>query len=260
MTGVNHDVSVLIPVHNGAATVARAIHSAAQQHPLEVVVLDDASTDDTPAIVLELAARYPCVRLQRNETKAANWQQAAAAVYSTLRGSHVIGMGADDALCEGVVASAQRHSEHAVVFHDYATADTLGNVIGAVQVSDGYIATLSPLEVRHRLRTRTYASETGIGSAVRVQHIAWLNSLSWWDMGPWADAIGFAAVAALHGAAYVPMPGAVFTVNSAGYGETHRTGPDASQYHRAVQSFLDACGVGFSVAVAIAHKRNVPYG
>jgi glycosyltransferase involved in cell wall biosynthesis len=62
MTGV----SVIVPCHNSGKTIALCIEAAlAQTHPdVEVVVVDDASTDDTPRI----AARYPVrtVRLDRN--------------------------------------------------------------------------------------------------------------------------------------------------------------------------------------------------
>ena len=50
-------VSVVIPVYNGAATVSRAIESALSQTepPVEVIVVDDGSQDDTAAI----ASRFP---------------------------------------------------------------------------------------------------------------------------------------------------------------------------------------------------------
>jgi glycosyltransferase involved in cell wall biosynthesis len=50
-------VSVVIPVYNGAATLSRAIQSALSQTtpPLEVIVVDDGSQDDTAAV----ARRFP---------------------------------------------------------------------------------------------------------------------------------------------------------------------------------------------------------
>lgn len=53
-------LSVVIPVHDGARTLARSIESVlAQGEPVEILVVDDASTDGSAAI----AARYPEVRL-----------------------------------------------------------------------------------------------------------------------------------------------------------------------------------------------------
>jgi glycosyltransferase involved in cell wall biosynthesis len=54
-------VSVIIPVYNGAAYLREAIESAlAQTYPLvEVVVIDDGSTDTSSAIALSfLSVRY----------------------------------------------------------------------------------------------------------------------------------------------------------------------------------------------------------
>lgn len=59
------DVAVIIPARNAAAHIARAIHSAATQSlpPREIIVVDDASSDDTGAVVEEL--RLPSVRFLR---------------------------------------------------------------------------------------------------------------------------------------------------------------------------------------------------
>lgn len=58
-------VSVIIPVYNRARLVREAVESVrAQTIPdLELIVVDDGSTDDTPAVLAELAAAPPDGRL-----------------------------------------------------------------------------------------------------------------------------------------------------------------------------------------------------
>lgn len=46
-------VSVVVPVYNGARYLAAAIESilAQETRPLEIIIVDDGSTDDTPRVV-----------------------------------------------------------------------------------------------------------------------------------------------------------------------------------------------------------------
>jgi hypothetical protein len=62
-------VSVVVPAFNAAATIGRTLRSAlAQTYPaIEVIVVDDGSTDGTAGIVAEAAAGDPRVRLIRAE-------------------------------------------------------------------------------------------------------------------------------------------------------------------------------------------------
>ena len=62
-------VSVIIPVFNRAAMLVEAVQSALAQsyRPIEIIIVDDASTDDTPATIAALMARHPEVRSVRRE-------------------------------------------------------------------------------------------------------------------------------------------------------------------------------------------------
>ena len=57
-------VSTIIPVFNRPAMLREAVDSVLAQtyRPIEIVIVDDGSTDDTPRVIEELAARHPEVR------------------------------------------------------------------------------------------------------------------------------------------------------------------------------------------------------
>ena len=63
-------ISILVPTWNAAATVERALESvlAERDVPLEVVVVDDGSTDGTADVVAEIASRDPRIVLLTLET------------------------------------------------------------------------------------------------------------------------------------------------------------------------------------------------
>lgn len=249
-------VSVVIPTWNRAATLGRAIVSAACQNSVEVVVIDDASTDDTPGIVEQLQKIYPCVRYVRHEEKSHDWQEAAAAVYPLLMGSHVVCMGADDWLCMGLVQSINAHPDAAVVFHDYAV-EVNGILSGAVLNGYSQTTKLTPDEMCRRLLHHPNATETGIASGIRRDCLAWLVSQHLWLMGPWSDAIGYAAVAAKWGCVFVPGIGGTFNEDPVGYGETQRNSPGSLDYRQACREFIRRAGVPEDVAAAICRKRGV---
>src|SRR6266446_9539630 len=92
-------VSVVIPCYNQAHFLGEAIDSAlAQTYPhLEIVVVDDGSTDNIAAVV----ARYPGVRYFRQEN-----QGLAAARNTGLRhsvGERLVFLDADDRLMPGAI-------------------------------------------------------------------------------------------------------------------------------------------------------------
>lgn len=88
-------VSVLLPVRNGAATLPAALASLAHQtlRDLELIVVDDGSTDATPRVLAELRAPFPIHIITRPG------EGLVAALHAGLahaRGALVARMDADD--------------------------------------------------------------------------------------------------------------------------------------------------------------------
>jgi hypothetical protein len=74
-------VGVILTVYNGAATLAASLQSLmAQSHgALDLIAVDDGSTDATPDILAAMAAREPRLRLIRSETRrGAYWSRNLA--------------------------------------------------------------------------------------------------------------------------------------------------------------------------------------
>jgi len=90
-------VTVGIPVYNGAKYLEKAIESVLAQTfaDFELIISDNASTDATPAIALEYAARDPRVRYTRNRENigaARNYNQ----LFSLATGEFFKWLAADD--------------------------------------------------------------------------------------------------------------------------------------------------------------------
>ncbi len=100
-------VSIIVPVFNGGRFLRECLDSAlAQNHAaLELVVLDNASTDDTRAIAEHYASSDSRVRVFRNETTLKpidNWNRAMALMSDQARYCRVLH--ADDALYAGSIS------------------------------------------------------------------------------------------------------------------------------------------------------------
>ena len=68
---VAEPVSVVIPIFNGAAVVSETLTSARRQtfEPLEIIVVDDGSTDETPTVLQQHAEEDARVRLIRQPNR-----------------------------------------------------------------------------------------------------------------------------------------------------------------------------------------------
>jgi glycosyltransferase involved in cell wall biosynthesis len=156
-------VSLIVPTYNRAALLPDAVHSAlGQDHPnLEVLVLDDGSTDGTPAAVDALVAADPRVRGYRHENVG---QSATVNRGLTLaQGELAIMLSDDDLLCPKAVslavAALQAHPEAVVAFGDLELVDLDGR---RVRLHRGTPTTVETILVHHE-------HDIGVGATFRTE-------------------------------------------------------------------------------------------
>jgi len=108
-------VSILIPARDEAANIGACLEAALAQQgvAIEVVVMDDGSTDGTPDIVRAIAARDPRVRLVAAPALPAGWSgkmHACARLSEAARGTHLLFLDADVRLAPGAAAGLAAHA------------------------------------------------------------------------------------------------------------------------------------------------------
>jgi glycosyltransferase involved in cell wall biosynthesis len=108
-------VSILIPARNEAANIAACLDAvlASRGVAVEVVVMDDGSTDATPAIVADYAARDARVRLEAAPPLPPGWTgkvHACARLAAAARGTHFLFIDADVRLAPDAAAQMAGHA------------------------------------------------------------------------------------------------------------------------------------------------------
>jgi glycosyltransferase involved in cell wall biosynthesis len=74
-------ISAVVPARNEEAAIARAVESlAAQPEVAEIIVVNDQSTDRTAAVLEELAARIPRLRVVQGNAPPAGWTGKSFAI------------------------------------------------------------------------------------------------------------------------------------------------------------------------------------
>jgi hypothetical protein len=108
-------VSILIPARDEAANIAACVEAALAQAgvAVEVVVMDDGSTDGTPEIVRRIAERDARVRLVAAPPLPEGWSgkmHACARLAEAAKGTHFLFIDADVRLLPGAAAGLAGHA------------------------------------------------------------------------------------------------------------------------------------------------------
>jgi glycosyltransferase involved in cell wall biosynthesis len=146
-------VSVLIPVHNVAAYVERALKSMLAQTytNIEIIVVDDGSSDETAAIVSAIAARDDRVVLLRNECNSKIVFSLNRA-FSVAKGTYIARMDGDDISApdriERLVAHLEANPEDALVGCSVVSIDADDRELGRSRYPASAAVIFGTLEYR----------------------------------------------------------------------------------------------------------------
>jgi glycosyltransferase involved in cell wall biosynthesis len=128
-------ISAIVPVYNGERFLAQALDSALAQtmRDLEIVVVNDGSTDGSGALADGYASRYPgIVRVHHQPNQ--GLCHARNAALGMARGEYLALLDSDDIWLphhlEESIAVLHRHSEIALVHADIERIDVDGNSLG----------------------------------------------------------------------------------------------------------------------------------
>ena len=224
-------ISAIVPNHNHGALLPRAVAAlrAQDRPPDEIILVDDASTDDSAEAIDRLAARHPeliAVRLSNN----VGVLGAFEAGLQRATGDWFYGAGADDEVLPGF----------------FRAADTLirgnpllGIVCGQVrcafddhrgeelQTLPGVTAdTVLQPDAARRLLDRTEAGAS-LSAATLYRRTAFDAAGGFpRELGPWADTFIARVLAVRHGLGYLALPCVRWHVRTQSY--SHRRAADCS--------------------------------
>src|SRR5206468_12088636 len=126
-------VSIVLPTYNRAPMILRAISSCLEQtyRNIEVLVVDDGSTDETPEIVQRVAQHDPRVRYIRQEN--AKLPAALNTGFRAARGALLTWTSDDNAYepnaIEVMVDYLHEHPETGLVYCDCQIVDSQGELM-----------------------------------------------------------------------------------------------------------------------------------
>ncbi|HLW67471.1 MAG TPA: glycosyltransferase family A protein, partial [Gemmataceae bacterium] len=124
MSTPDPSISVLMPNYNNGHLIANALESVCTQDyaPIEVLITDDCSTDNSLEVIQRYADRYSFVRIVRYPEKSKDWLRKHYEYWRTARGDYVMSLASDDIIYPGLLRKAaeliRQHPGVGVVFPD----------------------------------------------------------------------------------------------------------------------------------------------
>ncbi len=164
-----HKVSVLIPARNEEKNILRLLNSLLRQNyaNMEVIVLDDDSTDDTYALCAEFAAKHPQFKVIKGKPLPDGWLGKNYACHQLAKhatGSYFIFLDADEEVAPDLINSAvHRMQQHRLALLSLFTNQRMQSAGEQLVVPLMHYLLLNLLPVRLIYLTKHYAVAAASG-------------------------------------------------------------------------------------------------
>jgi glycosyltransferase involved in cell wall biosynthesis len=204
-------LSVAMPHYNHGRFVRRAVEAIFAQsfRPLEVILVDDGSTDGSQSVLRDLAASYPNLRLHANDRNRGVGFTSNRAL-SLCRGDYVYMTAADDLVQPGFFAAAmslaRSHTGAGLVYGKMAMTDEDDRVLKVFEVSAWPTARFAAPEPFRREHLEREAPDHSLCAATIYRRDA-LQDLGGYrtELGHWMDTFVARCIGLRHGVCYVPQ-------------------------------------------------------
>jgi glycosyltransferase involved in cell wall biosynthesis len=163
-------ISVIMPNYNHGKWLPRSIGAILAQEvsSLEIILIDDGSTDNSLEVIAGLCKRHDCIRLIRHGTNLGPYAAVRSGI-AAARGEFLLLAAADDFILPGLLvradAALRAHPDAAFFCSQVALVDRVGRMVGYRPVipprsASGYT---SPAEMRREIQ---YSDNWFVGPSV----------------------------------------------------------------------------------------------
>ncbi|MEM9209916.1 MAG: glycosyltransferase family 2 protein [Pseudomonadota bacterium] len=241
-------LSVVIPNFNHGKYLERCVagHLVGRHRPLEIILVDDHSTDDSVAVASAICARHDLVRLLKR-TERGGPNIAVCDGLAAAQGKYVSFAAADDSVepdfASSAISTLEEHPQAALCFYDPSSfMDGTGQKIQVpLALSDGP-AFFSPDAFEAILKRNyfTISSNTVVYRTDAIREIGGFRA----ELALYADWMANLVLAFRHGACYRPEAKAHFRISPGSYSGSK--GRSAAREYDLLFKYLDVLKADYS--------------
>lgn len=233
------NLTVIVPNYNHATLLSRCLNSILTQSrlPDEILICDDASTDNSMQIINDFAKKYPIIRVIQNE-KNCGVLATGRRLLSETRSELVTACAADDEICQGFIESIMQCAEEDTNLGMYVgrmtirSDDCSSKGIKDKEFAFGWNGPLSAEEFRKAPSFLDPWLGFGLSVSAVFRRDYLLEALAMsMGLGPKSDIFWRLFIAAKYGLSIKDVPGMVFYMTSGGYSRQHAQNFDLTIEH-----------------------------
>ncbi len=216
-------LSVILSNYNHAEYLSKQLEAILAQiwQPLELILIDDGSTDDSVSIIQNFLSSHSVIKfIQHQENKGLLY--SANEALNIVEGDYVYWASADDLVMPGFFAKAMgiaiNYPTAGVIFGKYVTIDDNGQELKTDEVP-GWAETMFIPPERFLSDFLYQMPVTQSFSCATVLKRRYLQEISGWrpELDAWTDTFAINAIALNYGACYVPEVFTRFRANPQGF-------------------------------------------